>query len=109
MSRLLDGICADLRSWGIDAEVSLTSKWEPGLSERGGESATKSRSEGMVTVKQGPVNWVNYRYEEIESGENAGFVQTWLDFEILDSRLRGQLSAKLCNYEAGPLPVSPTS
>ena len=81
---ILEDICANLRLWGIDSDVSPTSRWEPVTHN------TESRAIGMVTIRRGPVKWVNYRTESITDGENAGLSVALLDFGIPDSRLRQQ-------------------
>jgi len=77
--RYLDEICADLRRWGIEGEASLNARWEPPAGQH---------SFGVVTVRQGPVEWVNRSTVINEEGEGP----TYLNFGIPDSRLSHQLA-----------------
>ena len=89
---LLGKICDNLVQWGTEAAVSETFRWEPVT------RTTKSRSEGMITVKQGPVKWINSRYVTSTEGENAGLSDSTLDIGIPDPRLRDQSITKLAEF-----------
>ncbi len=71
-----DAICDDLRCLGLNAQMAPRGRWEEM------RSGSFGRSLGLITIPQGPIQWIN-----IQEYSDEFYLDYYVIFGIPDSRL----------------------